>query len=156
MSIKNYFIWFTLILVFLLSACSGNEQVVEIKSKDSLRTLLIEKVDGNSSSEEMTKIVKDKDKIEKVLSMIEGLKVKESSSQHVFDEIKLQSTYTFSFSDNEEIESGKEVPYAFLILKDGTLIFTHKDVDSPITPLITTVKDKNLLNEIKHILEVQF
>lgn len=156
MSIKNYFIWFTLILVFLLSACSGNEQVIEINSKDSLRTLLIEKVDGNSSSEEMTKIVKDKDKIEKVLSMIEGLKVKESSSEHVLDEIKLQSTYTFSFSDNEEIESGKEVPYAFFILKDGTLIFTHKDVDSPITPLITTVKDKNLLNEIKHILEVQF
>jgi hypothetical protein len=155
MSIKNYFIWFTLILVFLLSACTGNEQVIEIKSKDSLRTLLIEKVDGNSSSEEMTKIVKDKDKIEKVLSVIEGLKVKESSSEHVFDEIKTQSTYTFSFSKNE-IESGKEVPYAFFILKDGTLIFTHNDVDSPITPRVTTIKDKDLLNDIKQILKIQF
>jgi hypothetical protein len=156
MSINKYFLWFTLILVFLLSACSGSEQVIEIKGKESLKTLLIEKVDGNSSSEEMTKIVKDKDKIEKVLSKIEGLKVKESSNEHLFDEIKSQSTYTFGFSENEEIESGKEVPYAFSVLNDGTLIFTHKDVGSPITPRITTVKDKDLLNDIKQILEIQF
>lgn len=148
MSINKYFICFTLILFFLLSACSGSEQVIEIKSKDSLKTLLIEKVDGNSSSEEMTKIVKDKDKIENVLSMIEGLKVKESSSEYVFDEIKSQSTYTFSFFESEEIESGKEVPYAFSVLNYGTLIFSHKDVGSPITLRITTAKDKDLLNDI--------
>lgn len=148
MSINKYFICFTLILFFLHSACSGSEQVIEIKSKDSLKTLLIEKVDGNSSSEEMTKIVKDKDKIENVLSMIEGLKVKESSSEYVFDEIKSQSTYTFSFFESEEIESGKEVPYAFSVLNYGTLIFSHKDVGSPITLRITTAKDKDLLNDI--------
>jgi hypothetical protein len=156
MSINKYFIWFTLILVFFLSACSRSEQVIEIKSKDSLRSLLIEKIDTNFSSEEMTKLVKDKDKIEKVLSMIEGLKVKESSSEHVFDEINSQSTYTFNFFENEEIESGKEVPYAFSVLNDGTLIFTHKDVGSPITPRITTVKDKDLLDDIKQILGINF
>ena len=120
MSINKYFICFTLSLFFLLSACSGSEQAIEIKSKDSLRTLFIEKVDGNSSSEEMSIIVKDKDKIEKLLSMIEGLKVKESNSEYVFDEIKSQSTYTFSFFESEEIQSGKEVPYAFSVLNDGT------------------------------------
>ncbi|MEH7309312.1 hypothetical protein [Neobacillus drentensis] len=153
---KYLFIGITIIVSILLSACSANEEVIKIHSKDSLRTLFIQKVEGNSSSEEMTKIVKDKDKIEKILSKIEGLKVEDSNSQFAFDELKSQNTYTFSFFDSEKFESGKEVPYAFSVLNDGTFIFTHKDVGLIKTPRMTIAKHKDLLNEMKQLLEINF
>ena len=153
---KYLLIVLTIILSILLSACSNQEEVIKIKSQDSLRTLYIQKVEGDSSSEEMTKMVKDKEKIDKILAMIEGLKVKESNSKYIFNEMKSQDTYTFSFFESGTNESGKEVPYAFSVLNEGTFIFTHNDVGSLKTPRITNVKHKDLLNEMKQLLELPF
>lgn len=117
--------------------------------------LFIQKVEDNASSEEMTKIVKDKQKVKKILTMIEGLKVKETNSEYVLEQMKSQNTYIFSFSEDENIETGV-VPYAFNVLNDGTFIFTHEKVNSLQKPRITTGKHQDLLNEMKQLLEIDF
>ncbi len=44
-------------------------------------------------------MIKDKQKIKHVLTMIERLKVKEISSESVFDQLKSQNNYLFGFSN---------------------------------------------------------
>lgn len=153
---KNFVISLTFICLLILNACSQKEEVIEINGKDSLKTLSIQKMVENSSSEEMNRMVKDKVKIDKVLTMIEDLEVKEISSEKIFDKMKTQTTYSYNFFENENIESGKEVPYAFSVLDDGTFIFTHKDVGSLQTPRMTTTHHKKLLKEINQLLGIEF
>ncbi|MED3652853.1 hypothetical protein P4489_00585 [Heyndrickxia sporothermodurans] len=153
---KYTFIGFLTIWSILLCACSGNKEEIKIVKKNSLSTIFIQKVVDNSSSEEMTKIVKDKKMVEKILSMVEGLKVKKSNSKYIFDEMKTQNTYSFGFFENEKIQSGKKVPYAFYVLNDGTFVFTHNDVGSIKKTRITIDKHKDLLSKMKQLLEINF
>ncbi|KYD03519.1 hypothetical protein [Heyndrickxia sporothermodurans] len=154
---KYTFIGFLTILSILLCACSGNKEEIKIDKKNSLSTIFIQKVENNSSSEGMTKIVKDKKMVEKILSMVEGLKVKKSNSKYIFDEMKTQNTYSFGFFENEKIQSGeKKVPYAFYVLNDGIFVFTHNDVGSIKKTRITIDKHKNLFSKMKQLLEINF
>ncbi|MED3652109.1 hypothetical protein [Heyndrickxia sporothermodurans] len=153
---KYTFIGFLTILSILLCACSGNKEEIKIDKKNSLSTIFIQKVVDNSSSEEMTKIVKDKKMVKKILSMVEGLKVKKSDSQYIFDEMKTQNTYSFNFFESEKIQSGKKVPYAFYVLNDGTFVFTHNDVGSIKKTRITIDKHKDLFSKMKQLLEINF
>lgn len=154
--IKNKFIGLTLIL-FLLSACSGKEEVIQIENKNFSGTLWIQKVEDNSSSEEMTKIVRDKQKIEQILTMVDGLKVKEKDTEYMFDELKSHNAYMFIITEGKKMESGKVVPsYAFNVLDDGTFFFTNINVNSIRKPRMTTEKHKDLLNEMKQLLELNF
>ncbi|WP_430787006.1 hypothetical protein VBD025_15320 [Virgibacillus flavescens] len=104
----------------------------------------------------MTKTIKDKQKIKKVLTMIEGLKVKKSSSESIVKQLKSQNNYSFGFAESDKLESGKKIPYTFSVLKDGTFIFPYEDFNSLQKPRITIEKHKELLNEIKELLEINF
>ncbi|ASK64168.1 hypothetical protein CFK37_19445 [Virgibacillus phasianinus] len=143
-------------VIFLLSACSENEEVVKVKEKGLSGQLFIQKVENNTSSEEMTKMIKDKQKIKKILTMVEGLKVKETSNENAFDQMKSQNSYTFIFSKGEKLETVKKAPYAFHVLSDGTFIFPYKDFNSLQKPRKTVEKHKELFNDIKQILEIDF
>jgi hypothetical protein len=145
-----------IVMTFLLSTCSGNEETIKLEDKSFASTLFIQKVEDNSSAEEMTKIVKDEEKIEQILAMIEGLKVEETNNEYALDEMKLQKTYIFNFFEGEKMETAKEVPYAFSVLEDGTFIFTHNDFNSPQVPRITLEKHKELLDDIKQLFEIDF
>lgn len=148
------FLIFTILLT--ISACSQSEEVIKIKDKNLSSMLFIQKVEDNSSNEEMTKVVKDKQKIEQILTMIEGLKVKDTNSEYVSDVMKSQNTYMFGFSEGEKMETGKKIPYAFYILENGTFIFPHNDFNALQEPRVTLEKHKELLDEIKNRLDIDF
>lgn len=116
--------------------------------------MFVQKVEHNSSSEEKTKIIKDKQKIRQVLTMVEGLKVKETNK--ALGKMKSQNTYMFAFSKGKNLEAGKKVPYAFNVLSDGTFIFLFKDFDSLEKPRITLEKHKKLLEDIKKLCKINF
>ncbi|EQB36292.1 MULTISPECIES: hypothetical protein [Virgibacillus] len=117
---------------------------------------MIQKSVNNSSSEELTKMVNEKQKIKQILTIIEGLKVKRTTSEKVFEKMKTQDNYTFAFSEGKELKVGKKASYAFYVLEDGTFIFPYSDVNSLQEPLITIKKHKELLGEIKELSEVDF
>lgn len=115
----------------------------------------MQKVEGNSSNEDLTKKISEPSKIKEILNMVEGVKVQEVEEKSLFETLKSQNTYMFSFS--EELKSAEEMPYAFYVLKDGTLVFTHDKVNSVRKkPLVSSDKHKDLLNEIKDKLELDF
>jgi len=141
-----------------MSACSGQkEEVVEIEDKNFSGMLMIQKVeDDGTSSEEMNKIIRDKQKIEKILTMVEGLEVIETDKDEMIDALKSQDSYSFGFAEGKKFESAKPVSYSFTILNDGTFFFTHKEVNSIQQPRMSIKKHKELLNEMKQLLEVDF
>ncbi|CQR46621.1 hypothetical protein BN1058_00890 [Paraliobacillus sp. PM-2] len=151
---KNFIMPLALIAL-LLSACSSNAETINFEDKSFANTLYIQKVENNSSSEEMNKMVTDKDKINEVLSMVEGLKVEKINTDTFMEKLQSQSAYMFGFfqGDGKNTEKGK---YAFNILEDGTILLNYDRVDNPGTPLITTEKNKDLLNEMKQKLEISF
>ncbi|KAB2336339.1 hypothetical protein F7731_12715 [Cytobacillus depressus] len=154
--IKRYFALISIAVLFLLSSCSENIEVVNIKDKSLSGQLLIQKAEDNTSSREMTKTIKDKQKIKQVLTMVEGLEVKETNSENVTNQLKEQNNYLFYFSEGEKLETSKKAPYAFSVLSDGTFIFFYKDFNAPQKPRITIEKHKELFNDIKQILEINF
>ncbi|MFC4559338.1 hypothetical protein ACFO3D_14150 [Virgibacillus kekensis] len=146
----------TSLMMFLsLIGCSENKTVINIDDKSSFSTLVIQKMENNSSSEEMTKIIRDKQKIKQILKLVEGVKVKETKKDYAFNQLKSKSSYMFGFFEGEKTETGR-IPYAFYILADGTFIFTYKEVNSIQQPRITVKKHEDLLNEIKRRLEIDF
>jgi hypothetical protein len=142
--------------VFILCGCSNSEQVKEIENKDKAGSLFIQKVENDTSSEELTKVVDDKQQIEQVLAMIEGLEVKKISSEEAVEKMKGSNTYMFAFLEGKEIESGKKAPFAFYALENGTFIFPYSDFNSPQEPLITVESQKGLLDDIKQLFELTF
>src|SRR5699024_7503282 len=128
---------------------------IKIDNKSFAEVLFVQKVEGNSSNEDLTKKISEPSKIKEILNMVEGVKVQEVEEKSLFETLKSQNTYMFSFS--EELKSAEEMPYAFYVLKDGTLVFTHDKVNSVRKkPLVSSDKHKDLLNEIKDKLELDF
>jgi nitrate/TMAO reductase-like tetraheme cytochrome c subunit len=144
------------ILMLIFSGCSNTEQVKEIESKDKADSLFIQKVENDTSYEELTKVVNDKQQIEQVLAMIEGLEVKKISSEETMEKMKASNTYMFGFSEGKEFESGKKLPFAFYALENGTFIFPYSDFNSPQEPLITVEGQEELLDDIKQLFELTF
>ncbi|SEQ55790.1 hypothetical protein [Piscibacillus halophilus] len=123
------------VVILILSACSNDEEVVTFENKDFANTLIVQKVENSSSSSDKKKTVTDKEKIEKVLSKVEGLKVKKISVEDSMDQLQGQEVYTFGFfKDPESAENGE---YAFNVLEDGKILINYDDVANPNTPLIT-------------------
>jgi len=145
-----------IIIVILLSACSEKEEVIEIEDKNFSSMLVIQKVEKNASSEDMTKVVRDKQKIEEIVTMVEGLRVKETDTEYMMDELKSHDSYSFNFAEGENMESGKPIPYSFIVLTDGTFFFTHTEVNFTEKTRMTVDKNKALLNEINQIVDVNF
>ena len=139
-----------------MSGCSNGEQVIEIENKEKAGSLFIQKVENDSSSEELTKVVSDKQQIEQVLTMAEGLEVKKINSEVTMEKMKASNTYMFVFSEGKGIESGKKATFAFYALENGTFIFPYRDFNSPQEPLITVERQKGLLDEMKKLIEITF
>lgn len=142
-----------IVIVLLLSACSGDKETVKLDDKSFADTLFVQKVENNSSSGEMTKIVTDKDKIEKILSMVEGLKVEKTSNESLFEELKKQDVYMFGFFKGTATAT-KKGEYAFNILEDGTILFSNYDNQNSAS--VTTKEHIDLMEEIKQVLEINF
>ncbi|KHE72761.1 hypothetical protein [Halobacillus sp. BBL2006] len=151
-------IYSSLVLILILTACStSSAKEVQIEQPSFANTLFIQKVEGHESSEERTKMVTDHSKIESILQKVNGLPLEEAASTSLFQTIKSQPTYMFGFSENEKLESGDSMEYGFYILKNGTFIFTHKDINQlRKRPAVSKEKHKELLHDIKGELDITF
>ncbi|MGM0840206.1 MAG: hypothetical protein ACQEWE_05740 [Bacillota bacterium] len=144
------------ILFYVLCGCSNSEQVMEIDHKEKAGSLFIQKVENHTSSEELTKVVQDKQKMEQVLTMVEGLKVEKSSSEEMMAKMQSANTYMFVFSEGKEMKSGTAAPFALHVLEDGTFLFPYSGFNSPQKPLITVEQHEELLDELKQLLGIKF
>jgi hypothetical protein len=150
----NLFVFF--ICFTTLHACSNQETISNIETKDFAKALFVQKVENSTSTEELTELITDPAKIQSTLDLVDGLPVKETTSDKVFKMMKAEDTYMFYFSKTDEMVTGK-VPYAFYILGDGHVIFTHGDVDELLEkPLMTTETHEDLLDDVRQRLKVDF
>jgi hypothetical protein len=151
-------IFSSLVLILIVTACStSSAKEVQIEQPGFANTLFIQKVEGQESSEERTMMVTDHSKIESILHQVNGLSLEEAASTSLFQTLKSQPTYMFGFSKKEKLNSGDSMEYGFYILKDGTFIFTHKDVDQlRKRPAVSKEKHKELLHDIKGELDINF
>ncbi|MGV3466137.1 MAG: hypothetical protein ACO1OT_12695 [Heyndrickxia sp.] len=155
---KKFIFFITLIILgtILLGGCSTTEDVMKIEKTNFAKVLFVQKVVNDTSNEKLTKEITDETKIKETLELLDGLKVKKMKSKNVLAKMKSNDTYMFAISKTNKLSAGK-VPYAFYILNDGTIIFTHKDVDSLLdTPLITTKAHKDILEKMKENLNIVF
>ncbi|MCR8848075.1 hypothetical protein NQ095_06620 [Rossellomorea sp. SC111] len=146
-------------LVFLLSGltgCSDSERVATIDHKEKATALFIQKIENNTSTEELTKDVLDQDQIKEVLRKIEGLKVKKIRSEQMMDKMRSSNTYMFVFSESNETELGKAAPFAFNVLEDGTFFFSYSEFNSPQEPRMSVERHEELLDDLKQLLEIEF
>lgn len=143
------------ILLGLLCACSPEEQTVQIEDKDFANILLIQKVENNFTSEQLSKQIEDQEMIEQVLTMVEGLKVEEIDNEELIKILESQDNYyMFDFyeGDDTNILRGD---YGFHVLEDGTMLF-NVDLLSVTNPLVTVETHKELLEAMKEMLGINF
>ncbi|WP_404451537.1 hypothetical protein LG329_14530 [Virgibacillus necropolis] len=144
----------TLILL-MLCACSNEEKPLEIKDKSFAETLLINKVENNVSGVSGDPIViKDNKKIIKLLTMVEGMKVKKGDSDKFFEELKTHDSYSFSISDKKKLKTGTHVAYSFYVLEDGTFFFMENAGSRKF--YITTKTYPDVINKIKELLDINY
>ncbi|MEW4305626.1 hypothetical protein [Rossellomorea marisflavi] len=144
-----------LVTAIILAGCSAKEEIIAFKDKQFANTLIVQKVENNTSTEEQTKMVTEKNTIEKVLTQVEGLEVEEISQDSFMKKLKSKSSYSFVFLGPDQIESGKG-KYAFTILKDGTILFNFAEVEDPGSTMISKQKQPEVLEELKKQLDVSF
>lgn len=136
------------LLVAVLGACSG-EEVLKIEDKN-FNTLNIISTSGKI---EDPIVIKDNKKVNKVLKMVEGLKVK--ADKDIIEKAKLENVIGFAFTKEEKLKTGR-IPYTFYILKNDKLMFPQDKVNSMQTPRVTIKKQSKLVKEIKSIYGIDF
>lgn len=142
-------------IILLLCSCSNEEKPLEIKDKSFAETLLINRIKDNVSGVSGDPIViKDNQKIIKLLTIVEGMKVKKGDYNKFMDELKAQDSYSFSITEEKKLESRAHIAYAFYVLDDGTFFFIENS-DATKT-YITTRKYPDQLNKIKDLLDIKF
>ncbi len=145
-----------IILISLLSACSEEEETVEIEDKNFANTLYVQKIENNFSSKELTKPIENQEQIEEVLSKVEGLQAERISNDEFIQKLENQDNYyRFGFVG----QSGSDVredQYAFQIMKDGTILFNFDQINNPTHSLITVTTHEELLEELKEELGIKF
>ncbi|RDU37937.1 hypothetical protein DRW41_09000 [Neobacillus piezotolerans] len=147
------FILSILLIIFLIDRFSEKKVRITMNEDNQMQAIAIQKGIGDIFYVE-NRTVKNPQKAEEILSMVEGLEVKEAK-----EKVRIESpdTYMFSFLKGDDSERRKMVPYSFFVLGDGTFVFTHEDVDKPLDkPLVTTSEHKELLDEIRQQLNLNF
>ncbi len=131
-------------------------EAVQIKDKHFSNIMVVQKIENNTTSEEKIRTLKDQSKIEKILSIIDGMKVEESSNEVMLEKMKMQDSYLFLFGNGDHLESGKPIPYSFSVLDDGTFFFVNDNVNSLQRPHISIEKHVELLNDMKRFLKIEY
>ncbi|WP_409271695.1 hypothetical protein V1499_19130 [Neobacillus sp. SCS-31] len=142
-----------LLIVFLIDRFTEKKVRITKNEDVQLQEIVIQKGIGNLSDIK-NRTVNSPQKAEEILSMVEGLKVKEAK-----EKVRIESpdTYVFSFHRGENSGIEKIVGYSFFVLGDGTFVFTHQDINKPLdNPLVTTSTHKELLDEIRQQLNLNF
>lgn len=153
---KNVAILFFIAL--MLIGCSHSNKQIAINNKDFAKNLIVERMEDNVTSDEFNKEISNTSKIKEVLGMVDGMEVQKvgKNASEIMKSNQSSKTYVFSFF-KEKIETVKIVPYVFIILEDGTFIYTHDKVNSVRQkPLISVEKHKDMVSKLKEKLEINF
>lgn len=137
------------VLVAVLGACS-EEEVLKMKDKD-FNTLNISSLSGKV---EDPIVIKDNKQVNKVLEMVEGLKVK-ADKDIVEETTKLEDAIGFAFTKDDKLKTGR-IPYTFYILKNDKFMFPQDKINSTQTPRVTIKKQPELAKKIKKIYGINF
>ncbi|WP_163582911.1 hypothetical protein [Gracilibacillus saliphilus] len=148
---------FILVILFgLLCACATEEKTVQIENKDFADTLFVQKVENNFTSDKLAKMIEDSEKIKQVLSKVEGLEAEKIDNDELISILENHdSYYMFGFFEGDSTNIQKE-DYGFQILEDGTILFNYDQVDNSDHPLVTVDTHKDILEEMKEMLEITF
>ncbi|QGH32888.1 hypothetical protein GI584_01945 [Gracilibacillus salitolerans] len=144
------------ILLGLLCACSTEEKTVQIENKDFANTLFVQKVENNFTSDKLAMLIEDPEKIKNALSMVEGLEAEEIDNDERIGILENHDNYyMFGFFEGESTNIQKE-DYGFQILEDGKILFNYDQLDNSDYPLVTVDTHKDILEDMKEMLEITF
>ncbi|WP_058305976.1 hypothetical protein [Gracilibacillus massiliensis] len=147
---------FSILFLSLLSACNNDEEKVTIEDKNFANILYVQKIENNYSSRELTKPIEDQEKIQEVLTIVEGLPAEKISTDEFIQKLENQDDYyRFGFV-GENGENVQRDQYAFQIMDDGTIIFNFDQINNPDHPLVTVTAHHEILEELKEVLGIQF
>jgi len=151
-------LFISILMINLLIGCSNSKTQITIDNKDFAKNLIVERMEDNVTSDEFNKEISNTSEIEEVLGMVDDMKVQKAdkNASEILKTNQSSEIYVYSFF-KEKIETGKIVPYAFIVLEDGTFIYTHDKVNSVRQkPLISVEKHKDMVNDLKDKLEINF
>ncbi|MGP4040134.1 hypothetical protein ACTWP4_09600 [Gracilibacillus sp. D59] len=144
------------VLLCLVCACNTDVKTVQIENKDFAKILFVQKIENNFTSEKLSKPIEDKEKIKKVLSMVEGLEAEEINTDELIRILEDQDNYyMFGFYKDDRTSLGRG-DYGFQFLENGTILFSYDQPSTPSHPLITVNSHQDLLEEMKEILGITF
>ncbi|SFL91915.1 hypothetical protein SAMN04487943_10590 [Gracilibacillus orientalis] len=144
------------VLISLLCACSTEQKTVQVDNKDFVNTLFVQKVENNFTSDKLLKQIEDQEKIEQVLSMVEGLEAEEIDNDELIGVLENHANYyMFQFSEGENTNTDRG-DYGFQVLEDGIILFSYDQPNTSSQPLITVNTHKDLLEDMKEMLEITF
>ncbi|RWZ54560.1 hypothetical protein EQV77_14930 [Halobacillus fulvus] len=141
----------SLAFVFI-NGCATSSSESKIPDEEVYNTLYVQNVNENGTRTDENRLeLSDKEKIEKLIHMVEGLETKNATDQDVKElhkELRKPNTYTFTLSENSNSESRK---YIFTISSNGYLYLT--DANNSVKS-ITTEEHPNLLHTVKKELNI--
>ncbi|SFP37364.1 hypothetical protein [Salibacterium halotolerans] len=126
------------VLMCLCSACGSSTNEETLSNTDPSPTnqeemgfLHIQKISADNASAG-TKIIKDKEKIQNILSATENVKVQETSKNTNMEKQTDQPSYLFSFSKQRNVN--EQAAYSFFLYQDGTIIILTEQDHNYIVP----------------------
>lgn len=140
------------ILTFVLAACSGSkEQTMEVPEASNFKSIEIQKIVNNKEVKKETVVIKDEAKIEAFLDSVNGIKTKEQNITDTEKEMKDIDSYFVYFELKDADKAETAVPYSIFTTVDGTVFFTHKDIDKLDLPQKSVEKHMEVVDLIKEI-----
>jgi hypothetical protein len=115
-------ILFAVLLIFLLSGCQ-KEASIKIKDPESYQLLLVEKTKNNRSVAGDSIVIKDSERIRKILKEVSGLKGKPLPAKALIRRMKSQAPIILSFSKKNSLHDSLHPDYVLEVLEDGRVIF---------------------------------
>lgn len=160
MLIIKKFIPFAIIILLVLSVVyvifSGkSEETMEVPSGKEFISVQVQSIVDNKEVKSKTITIEDKEKLDDILSAVDGLKTKQSTITNTEKEIKDVNSYFFYFENKKERDLKKPFPYSFFITETGYIYYTHNAINSLDTPRRTVEAHPEILKELKEITGVK-
>lgn len=138
-------------MILALVACGNEEKTTNVPDPTKFKTAQIQTIHNNDADEKDTITIKDKEKVQQILKLVDGLKTKEQNITNTEKEMKKVDSYFFYFENKKERDKKNPIPYSVFMTDDGRIFFTHSDIDKLMVPQRSVEKHPEIVKEIKEI-----
>ncbi|MBQ0138720.1 MAG: hypothetical protein KBT36_05440 [Kurthia sp.] len=139
------------VLILALAACGDKEQTTNVPDPAKFKSAQIQTIHNNDADEKDTIVLKDKEKVQEVLKLVDGLKTKEQNITKTEKEMKKVDSYFFYFENKKVRDDKNPIPYSVFMTDDGRIFFTHSDIDELMVPQRSVEKHPEIVKQIKEI-----